>query len=58
MTMACKSCQERREAIAKMAKEIGTIVFGGRRKLANFAEREGKKPTARREVPTNGVTRT
>ena len=45
--MVCVGCQKRREAIAKMAQQVGTIVFGGRgRKLANFSENDGKKSRA------------
>jgi hypothetical protein len=32
--MTCISCQERREAIARIAARVGTIVFGGKRVLA------------------------
>ncbi len=36
--MACAKCQQRREAIARMAREVGgTIVFGARRVLVGAA---------------------
>lgn len=35
--MACAGCQQRREAIARIAREVGTIVFGGKRVLASPA---------------------
>jgi hypothetical protein len=35
--MPCASCQQRREAIARIAREVGTIVFGGKRVLSRPA---------------------
>lgn len=35
--MPCVSCQQRREAIARIAREVGTIVFGAKRVLAGPA---------------------
>jgi hypothetical protein len=32
--MPCQSCQQRREAIARIARDVGTIVFGGKRVLS------------------------
>jgi hypothetical protein len=32
--MPCSGCQKRREAIARIAREVGTIVFGSKRVLA------------------------
>ena len=31
--MPCAKCQQRREAIARIAREVGTIVFGGRKRV-------------------------
>jgi 2-phospho-L-lactate guanylyltransferase (CobY/MobA/RfbA family) len=37
--MACLSCQERRKIIARMLKDVGSVVFGGKkRKLATPQE--------------------
>jgi hypothetical protein len=48
--MPCASCQQRREAIARLAREVGgTIVFGARRVLTGAApapqpkEQDGKR---------------
>jgi hypothetical protein len=44
--MPCASCQQRREAIARIAREVGTIVFGGKRVLAGPApvkDEDGKR---------------
>jgi hypothetical protein len=44
--MPCASCQQRREAIAKIAREVGTIVFGGKRVLSAPApkkDNDGKR---------------
>jgi hypothetical protein len=31
--MACAGCQKRREAIARLAAKVGTIVFGGKKRV-------------------------
>jgi hypothetical protein len=31
--MPCAKCQQRREAIARIAREAGTIVFGGAKRV-------------------------
>jgi hypothetical protein len=40
--MACENCQKRREAIARMAARVGTIVFGRKRVLAAAEKPEEK----------------
>jgi hypothetical protein len=45
--MTCISCQERREAIARIAARVGIIVFGGKRVLA--------APSARRDGVSGGA---
>jgi len=35
--MPCAGCQQRREAIAKIAQQVGTIVFGAKRVLSRPA---------------------
>jgi hypothetical protein len=42
--MTCISCQERREAIARIAAQIGTIVFGRKRVLAAPEKKPEEKP--------------
>jgi hypothetical protein len=42
--MACISCQERREAIARIAAQIGTVVFGRKRVLAAPEKPAPQKP--------------
>jgi hypothetical protein len=32
--MPCAKCQQRREAIARIAQEVGTIMFGAKRVLS------------------------
>jgi hypothetical protein len=32
--MACSGCARRREEIAKIVRQVGTIVFGGKRVLS------------------------
>ena len=32
--MACSGCERRRQEIAKIARQVGTIVFGGKRVLS------------------------
>ena len=44
--MTCISCQERREAIRKIAEKIGTVVFGGKRVLSKPTEAKDGKPGA------------
>jgi hypothetical protein len=44
--MPCASCQQRREAIARIAQQVGTIVFGGKRVLSRPApvkDEDGKR---------------
>jgi hypothetical protein len=36
--MACVGCQKRREQIARLTASVGTIVFGRKRRLADFSE--------------------
>ena len=41
--MVCVGCQQRREAIARLAQQVGTVVFGGRkRRLAGSFAAEDK----------------
>jgi hypothetical protein len=46
--MPCASCQQRREAIARIAREVGTIVFGGKRVLSRPAPPQSKGDDGKR----------
>jgi hypothetical protein len=56
--MACVGCQKRREQIARVAASVGTIVFGRKRRLADFAganateaAKESDEPPGQGKVP-------
>jgi hypothetical protein len=46
--MPCLSCQQRREAIARIAREVGTIVFGAKRVLSRQVPPQSKDEDGKR----------
>jgi hypothetical protein len=62
--VACVGCQKRREQIARLTASVGTIVFGRKRRLADFSEeaatgvaKESDEPLRRGTVPSEARPR-